>query len=209
MSSIAAHSTTLREDIRQGFSVSGWTEDRLKKPLDEGEQYYLPMSPEFAGVVGKAYLIAIVVRILPSRLHIAWHCLLNSLQLAYYQGRSPDLSELINESAASERPETLQKHILIMQERGLVTIQLGHRRAKYLVDFAGLYSLASEYHEWDQSNEYIAPEKELVELIRQVSLLVAKLRRFDMYRRLLYKGIKLTEAEITRWYISTEEVQRG
>ena len=79
----------------------------------------------------------------------------------------------------------------------------------HLKDFAGLYALASEYHVWDQSEEYIAPEAELVESIRQKPFLVTKLRRFDDYRHILYKGIKLSEAEITSWYISTRETHRS
>lgn len=45
--------------------------------------------------------------------------------------------------------------------------------------------------------------------VKQNPYLVTKLRRFDVYKSMLYKGVKLAEAEITRWYISSEEVQHG
>ena len=179
----------LRTSIIQGFLESGWTEEALKKSLSKEEQHYLPTTSEFAGIIGKSYLNALGVRILPSRLYSTWSSLMNSLVLAQYNEKSLDLSELIAESAAGQSA-TLQKHVSTLQERSLATIQMDCRGTKHLKDFAGLYVLASEYHAWDESEEYIAPKAELVESIRQRPFLVAKLRRFDNYRRLLYKGIK-------------------
>ena len=107
------------------------------------------------------------------------------------------------------QPATLQKHVALLHERGLLTLSLSPRGRKYLEDFAGLYALSSEYHEWDQSKDYIAPLIEFAELIKQNPNLMTKLRRFDVYKKILYKGAKLTEAEITQWYASTGEVQHG
>jgi hypothetical protein len=70
-------------------------------------------------------------------------------------------------------------------------------------DFAGLYALAHEYHEWLQSDEYLPPDRDLMGLVEQESHLVAKLRRFDNYRRSFYHrnpGPIAMAREEDRWF---------
>jgi hypothetical protein len=197
--------STLRQGILQGLLESGWTAEALQQSLPEVEQHYLPTAPEFVGIVGKEYLDAVLIRVLPARLYDIWNTLLRKLRLAEYNHESFNLSAYVESRGAGAA--TFQRNITPLQARGLVTIQMDRRGVKRSTDFAGLYSLASEYHEWDQSEGYIAPEKELVELIRKDPLLVVKLRRFDVYRKVLYQGFKLKEAEITLWYTSMGEVR--
>ena len=202
--------STLRESILQGYLESGWTEENLKESLRKEslrveEQRYLPSTPEFVGYFGKIYLQTVVRRLLPMRLYWTWVCLLADLV-----GRDdtllnfPDLAKSVG-----GRPETIRRNIFTLQKRGLLTLQKDRQGALHFQNCAGLYALASEYHTWCESEDYIAPTASFVEIIKRDSLLVAKLRRFNSYQVLLYKGVKITEAEITRWYASTREVHHG
>ena len=67
----------LRTSIIQGSLESGWTEEALKKSLSKEEQHYLPIASDFAGIIGKSYLNALVVRILPNRLYSTWSSIMN------------------------------------------------------------------------------------------------------------------------------------
>jgi hypothetical protein len=52
-------------------------------------------------------------------------------------------------------------------------------------DFAGLYALAHEYHEWTQAENYVAPDRGVISLVEHDPHLIAKVRRFENYRRVL------------------------
>lgn len=68
-------------------------------------------------------------------------------------------------------------------------------------------SLFPDGFSYSHKNYKITPQP--TREIKQNPYLVAKLCRFDVYKSMLYKGVKLAEAEITRWYVSSEEVQHG
>ena len=58
-------------------------------------------------------------------------------------------------------------------------------RAVPVKDFAGLYDAAYAYHQWLESAEYIAPQRENIPLILADPPLTKRLIRFENYRRLL------------------------
>jgi hypothetical protein len=59
------------------------------------------------------------------------------------------------------------------------------RKVRIIKDFRGLYDLAYEYHEWKTSAEYVEPEWEVADYIRENEELYEKLMRFDNYRHIL------------------------
>jgi hypothetical protein len=60
--------------------------------------------------------------------------------------------------------------------------------AVMIKDFSKLYAFAHEYYLWENSPEYIPPERQYKDLILADKALTEKLRRFDNYRRILECG---------------------
>lgn len=149
--------------------------------------------PEFAGWAGERYLKKLLRQILPMALYRTWEifvehqangneCYLGVSQLAAIAGRTS---------------RTMQKNLAELEARQLLIVRAERKvfagpggattsRAVVVKDFSHLYALAHEYHEWLNAADYLAPVRELRTLIAQDSRLVAKLRRFDNYRRVLY-----------------------
>ncbi|HEU5381848.1 MAG TPA: hypothetical protein VFV38_41030 [Ktedonobacteraceae bacterium] len=159
----------------------------------------MPASPhkyyyqEFAGGSGERYLKKLLRQILPMALYRTWEifadhqapdndCFLGVARLAEIAGRA---TRTIEKNLA----ELCAKHLLIERvERKLFREVDGSwkKRAVVIKDFSGLYALAHEYHEWLHSEEYVEADRELLELVAQEPDLIAKLRRFENYRRALY-----------------------
>jgi hypothetical protein len=79
-----------------------------------------------------------------------------------------------------------------------------HSRVVVVKDFGGLYALAHDYHEWTQALSYLAPNRAVISLLEHEPHLVAKLRRFENYRRLLYTrqpGPTVLPREEDRWFM--------
>lgn len=148
---------------------------------------------EFAGFAGEGLLHKIVNAILPLALCRTWEiferehacdndCFLGLAKAAQYARRTQ---------------RTINRNIATLCARGLMVLRSEYklfrnpdgsvrRKAVVVKDFAGLYALAHEYYLWQHSPDYIEPELEYVDLVRQDEHLVAKLRRFEDYRRILY-----------------------
>lgn len=165
---------------------------------------------EFAGWTGERYLKKLLRQILPMALYRTWEifaehqahgneCYLGISQLAALAGRTL---------------RTMQKNLAVLQARQLMIERAErkvfggpdekpHHRAVVVKDFAPLYALAHEYHEWLQAADYLAPDRAVVALMTQETRLVAKLRRFENYRRVLYThlpGPPPHKREEDRWF---------
>src|SRR5260370_36114767 len=98
------------------------------------------------------------------------------------------------------------KQLLVERaERKVLCGSDGSLKSKVVVikDFSGLYALAHEYHEWLSDDNYIDSDREVVELVALPPDLVAKLSRFDNYRRVLYNrlpGPQPRVREEDRWF---------
>lgn len=166
--------------------------------------------PEFAGPGGERYLKKLLRQVLPMALYRTWEifadhqakgndCYLSIPQLAVLAGRSL---------------RTMQKNLAVLQARQLLVEHAERKvfrgpqgepisRMVVIKDFANLYALAHEYHEWLHTDAYIAPAHAFVEAIAHEPLLVEKLRRFDNYRRILYTrvpGPGPRNQEEDRWF---------
>ena len=166
--------------------------------------------PEFAEGNGERYLKKLLRQILPTALYRTWEicadhqakgndCYLSIPQLAVLAGRSL---------------RTMQKNIASFQTKQLLVERAERKifwkadgrscsRLVVIKDFATLYALAHEYHEWLQAEGTIPPERAFVPLLTQDAALVAKLRRFENYRRLLSNHLPVSgtsEREEDRWF---------
>lgn len=148
--------------------------------------------PEFAGFAGERLLKSILHKILPMALYRTWEI------FADHQAPGNDCFLSIGSVAEiSERVErTIRLNLHELQARKLLVLRAEHKllrqtdgsyKQKFVVikDFAGLYALAHEYYFWTQSEGYIEPARDFVEVIGKDECLVGKLLRFNNYRRLI------------------------
>jgi len=181
-------------------------EDATEAPGGPGKYQY----PEFAGWGGERYLKKLLRQILPAALFRTWEiltdyqapgnaCYLGVTRLAEIAGRSvrtmeKNLASLCAKHLLSERAERK----VFRRPDGTVSC-----RVVVVKDFRGLYALAHEYHEWLQAPTYVVPNREMIVLIEHDPHLVAKVRRFENYRRLLstrLPGPPAPEREEDRWF---------
>jgi hypothetical protein len=166
--------------------------------------------PEFAGWNGERYLKKLLRQILPMALYRTWEiftdhqavgnvCYLSVPRLAEIAGRSP---RTIEKNLAS----LCAKHLLVERaERKVFRSSTGIVTSRVVIikDFAGLYALAHEYHEWLNAEEYLAPDREMLALLHESPNLVAKLRRFENYRKVLYNRLPGPFSQVRekdRWF---------
>src|ERR1019366_6303685 len=172
---------------------------------------------EFAGFEGERRLKSVLRKILPIALYRTWEI----FDLAQAPGNDCYLG-LVKASEAAERVQkTIRQDLLEFEARTLLVIRpqekllrrpdgTYQRRRVIVKDFSGLYRLAHEYYCWTQSEDYIEPDRDFVDLIRLDEYLVKKLRRFNNYRRILQNqipGPKAQEREEHRWFTEFEEDQ--
>jgi hypothetical protein len=166
--------------------------------------------PEFAGTRGESYLRELLRQILPLALYRTWEILMEQ------QGENrPGYLGVMNLAKLAQRtPRTLQKNLDVLGARGLMTQRAERRvlrtrggrvvsRTVVVKDFGPLYDLAHEYHEWLDDERYVPAERELVDIWRGNERVVAKVRRFENYRRVLMHrrpGPQAREREDDRWF---------
>lgn len=184
------------------------------------ETFVLPNKyryPEFAGWNGERYLKKLLRQILPMALYRTWEifvdhqaigneCYLGVTRLAEIAGRTTrtmekNLASLCAKQLLAERAE-----------RKVFRSSTGVVKSKVVIvkDFAGLYDLAHEYHEWLNTDEYIAADREMITFMERSPSLIAKLRRFDNYRKVLYTRLPgpLSQArEEDRWFTEYQTEQ--
>jgi hypothetical protein len=148
--------------------------------------------PEFAGYGGERYLDTIVQQILPYALWRTWHyavdfqapgsyCYVGATRLASRVKPGIRKIELdFQELLARGLMVKYAKRLPIKQDDGS-----SKNEACTVKDFAALYALAHEYHLWTHSDEYIPAVRDQLDLILADPHLLAKLLRFDNYRRLI------------------------
>ncbi|HEU5380342.1 MAG TPA: hypothetical protein VFV38_33370, partial [Ktedonobacteraceae bacterium] len=132
-------------------------------------------------------------QILPMALYRTWEICVE------HQARGQDCYVGVAQlaSLAGRTVRTLQKNLaelgakrLLVEraERKVVRRRDGTHAPRVVVvkDFSPLYALAHEYHAWLSSPDYIAPERALCAVLAQDSALVAQVRRYNNYRRVLY-----------------------
>ena len=166
--------------------------------------------PLFAGPGGERYLKKLLRHILPAALYRIWEifvehqaqgneCFLSLMQLAILAGRSL---------------RTIQRGVASLQARGLLVERVEWKtflttegspisRVVIVKDFAALYALAVEYDAWLHADDYIPPQRCFARILMQNPALVAKLRRFDIYRKILYTrvpGPGRQPQEEDRWF---------
>ena len=153
----------------------------------------LSLPPPFLSPDGKRYLNGIIKRILPTALWRTWYTAVDALH-ALDTPCSISTAELAHQAAVSQRKIKLDLQEL--EARGLMRRYAARRqfcredgtafwRAVIIKDFSGLYDLASEYHLWYHSQEYIPPERDFADFIKADRQLHNKLIRFDNYRHIL------------------------
>jgi hypothetical protein len=182
----------------------------LERPETENQEWPNKfIYPEFAGFAGENRVRKLVRCILPLALYRTWEIFIEE------QGYGNDcylgMSKMMELSRRGER--TVQRNLASLISKGLLVLRTeqkvfvnadGSLRKKAVVvkDFAGLYALAHEYYQWYQSEDYIEPDRAFVKLIRQDERLLAKLRRFEDYRRILYNQPcrEMQPREEDRWF---------
>jgi len=148
--------------------------------------------PEFAGYGGERYLDSIVQQILPYALWRTWHyavdyqapgsaCYVGTTRLA--SRVKPGIRKIELDFQELQARGLMRKYaarLPVKQEDGSCK-----NEAVTVKDFAVLYALAHEYHLWTHSDEYIPASRDQIDLILHDARLLAKLLRFDNYRRLI------------------------
>ena len=174
--------------------------------LEQNKYFY----PEFAGLRGERYVRKLLRQILSLALYRTWEILAE--QQARDQPCYLGLTHLAN--LAQRTPRTLQKNLATLLARHLMIERAERRvfrsadgtmtcRAVVVKDFSPLYSLAHEYHEWLSDERYVPAERSLIDLLRQDQHLLAKVRRFENYRRVLFHhrpGPPARLREDDRWF---------
>lgn len=147
---------------------------------------------EFAGYDGERYLETLMQQILPQALWRTWWyavgfqapgnaCYVGTTRLASRVKPGVRKIELdFAELEARGLMHTYADRLPMVQEDGSIRYQ-----AVRVKDFRKLYDLAHEYHLWQRSPEYIPAERGYRELIVANLKLLAKLIRFDCYRRFI------------------------
>lgn len=153
----------------------------------------ISLSSPFLSEDGKHYLNVILKHILPMALWRTWYTAVDSLH-ALDTLCDIDTAELAHQATVSQ--VKIERDLHELEARGLMdryrqrhswpqadgTIKYGTVVVK---DFSRLYDLASEYHTWYHSEEYIPPERDFADFIKADRQLYHKLMRFDNYRRML------------------------
>src|SRR5258707_998600 len=187
------------------YTGSGY-EDSTEAPDGFNKYRY----PEFAGWNGERYLKKLLRQILPMALYRTWEifadhqaqgndCYLGVTRLAEIAGRATRTMEknLASLCAKQLLVERAERKVFRRSDDGTL-----HSRVVVVKDFGGLYALAHEYHEWTQASVYIPPDREMISLVEQEPHLVAMVRRFENYRRLLstlLPGPAAQKREEDRW----------
>jgi hypothetical protein len=166
----------------------------LVQDTPETETLSLPNKfhyPEFAGFAGEKRLHAIAEAILPFSLRRTWEIF--EREHAYENECFLTLPNVAKRARRTQR--TIDRNIATLMSRGLLVLRSeykvfrnpdGSLRQKAVVvkDFSGFYKLAHEYYLWQQSQDYIEPHWEGLMLLKQDPKMVAKLCRFEDYRRM-------------------------
>src|SRR6266852_3761796 len=148
--------------------------------------------PEFAGYAGERYLDTIIQQILPYALWRTWHyavdyqapdnvCYVGTTRLA--SRVKPGVRKIELDFQELEARQLMRKYaarLPVKQEDGS-----SKDEAVTVKDFTALYALAHEYHLWTHSDEYIPASRDQSDLILDDARLLAKVLRFDNYRRLI------------------------
>ena len=170
----------------------------LEKPpaqQDGGDSQEPPnkyLYPEFAGYGGERYLDTLIQQILPYALWRTWHyavdyqapgnvCYVGTARLA--SRVKPGIRKIELDFQELEARGSMRKYaarLPILQENGSLKDE-----AVTVKDFTALYALAHEYHLWTHSDEYIPASRDQIDLILDDAHLLAKVLRFDNYRRLI------------------------
>lgn len=148
--------------------------------------------PEFAGFAGEDLLHDIVGAVLPLSLLRTWEVF--ERKHAYDNDCFLSLGTVAKKARRSQR--TVNRNIATFLARGLLVLRSEYKffrrldgsiykKAVVVKDFSGLYALAHEYYEWQFSPDFLTPEYENLEHIQRDPRLLAKLCRFEDYRRLL------------------------
>lgn len=149
--------------------------------------------PEFAGFAGEDLLHEIVTIILPVALLRTWEIF--ERKHAYDNDCYQSLGTVTKKASRTQR--TINRHIATFMARRLLVMRPGYKfqrrpdgsmfkKGVTIKDFSGLYALAHEYYLWQRDEErYLTAEFENLEHIQSDPRLVAKLCRFEDYRRLL------------------------
>jgi hypothetical protein len=148
--------------------------------------------PEFAGYSGERYLDTLIQQILPYALWRTWHyavdyqkpggvCYVGTARLA---GRvKPGIRKIELDFQELEARGLMRRYaarLPVLQDDGSFKAE-----AVTVKDFSPLYALAHEYHLWTHSDEYIPACRDQIDLIMGDPRLLAKVLRFDNYRRLI------------------------
>src|SRR5947209_16022376 len=170
----------------------------LEKPpaqQDGGDSQEPPnkyLYPEFAGYGGERYLDTLIQQILPYALWRTWHyavdyqapgnvCYVGTARLA--SRVKPGVRKIELDFQELEARGLMRKYaarLPILREDGSLKDE-----AVTVKDFTALYALAHEYHLWTHSDEYIPASRDQIDLILDNAHLLAKVLRFDNYRRLI------------------------
>lgn len=148
--------------------------------------------PEFAGFSGEQLMHDIARAMLPFALYRTWEIF--ESKHAYDNDCFLSLAKVAERARRTSR--TVERNLATLASRGLMTFRsevkffrdpdgTTRKRVVMVKDFSGLYALAHEYFLWQYSEDYQAPDWEGTELIRHNARLVAKLCRFEDYRRAL------------------------
>ncbi len=170
----------------------------LEKPpeqQDSGDAQEPPnkyLYPEFCSYAGERYLDTIIQQILPYALWRTWHyavdyqapgnvCYVGTARLA--SRVKPGIRKIELDFQELEARQLMRKYaarLPIAQDDGSLKSE-----AVTVKDFTALYALAHEYHLWTHSDEYIPAARDQIDLILDDLRLLAKVLRFDNYRRLI------------------------
>jgi hypothetical protein len=170
----------------------------LEKPpaqQDGGDSQEPPnkyLYPEFAGYAGERYLDTLIQQILPYALWRTWHyavdyqapgnvCYVGTARLA--SRVKPGVRKIEIDFQELEARGLMRKYaarLPVLQEDGSFKGE-----AVTVKDFTALYALAHEYHLWTHSDEYIPAARDQIDPILADPRLLAKVLRFDNYRRLI------------------------
>jgi hypothetical protein len=165
-------------------------------PATEYPQHPYVIYPEFAGPGGEHHLKKLLRQILPMALYRTWEIFVE------HQARGNDCYLSVPQLAvlAGRCLRTMQKNVATLATKGLL-VEHAERKAfrpsngeptsrmVVVKDFTNLYALAHEYHTWLHSDAYIPPDRVFLAALSADPSLVAKLRRFDTYRRVLYTSL--------------------
>ncbi len=169
--------------------------EKPPEPQDGGDAEAPPnkyLYPEFLGYSGERYLDTIIQQILPYALWRTWHyavdyqkpgsvCYVGTTRLA--SRVKPGIRKIELDFQELEARQLMRKYaarLPILQEDGSFK-----NEAVTVKDFTALYALAHEYHLWTHSDEYIPATRDQIDLILDDPRLLAKVLRFDNYRRLI------------------------